>query len=89
MLAKLGILRSTRFVFWKYLYRMFKENPGGIGNFLSFAAFMEHFLPYRKLVKKEIEEALKERMNGNVQIMKPTIELSEDNEKDIKWYQAS
>lgn len=26
MLAKLGFVRSTRFVFWKYLYLMFKKN---------------------------------------------------------------
>ena len=89
MLAKLGFVRSTRFVFWKYLYLMYKRNPGGIGNFFTFAVFMEHFLPYRKMVRKEIEEALKARMGGEVQVMKPMIELSEDNEKDIKWYQAS
>ncbi len=86
---KIGVLRSTRFVFWKYLYLMYRRNPGGVGNFGTFAIFLEHFLPYRKLVKKEIEEALKARMNGEVQVMKPMIELSDDNEKGVEWYKAS
>ncbi|MEC7754975.1 B12-binding domain-containing radical SAM protein [Roseivirga sp. UBA1976] len=89
MLFKLGFIRSTRFVFWKYLYLMFKKNPGGIGNFFTFAVFMEHFLPYRKMVKKEIQEALQARMDGNVKALETDIELSKDLAKEVEWYKAS
>ncbi|MBO6662397.1 MULTISPECIES: B12-binding domain-containing radical SAM protein [Roseivirga] len=89
MLAKLGFVRSTRFVFWKYLYLMFKKNPGGIGNFLSFAAFMEHFLPYRKMVKKEIQEALQARIDGKVKVLDTNIELSDELTEGVEWYKAS
>ena len=89
MLAKLGVVRSTRFVFWKYLYLMFKKNPGGIGNFLSFAAFMEHFLPYRKMVKKEIQEALQARIDGKVKVLDTNIELSDELTEGVEWYKAS
>lgn len=89
MLFKLGFVRSTRFVFWKYLYLMFKKNPGGIGNFLSFAAFMEHFLPYRKMVKKEIQEALQARIDGRVKVLDTNIELSDELTEGVEWYKAS
>lgn len=89
MVWKQGVLRSTRVVFWKYLYNMYKYNRGGIGNFLSFAAFMEHFLPYRRMVKKEIEEQLAIRMSGKVKTLDPKIELSEELEGEVKWHQAS
>ena len=89
MLAKLGLIRSTRFVFWKYLFKMYKHNRGGIGNFLTFAAFMEHFLPYRELVKKEIEASLKARVHEQMAVLDPKIELSETLESGIEWYKAS
>ncbi len=89
MVANLGFIRSTRFVFWKYLFLMFKRNPGGIGNFLSFCAFLDHFLPYRKLVKQEIEDQLKQRLAGKVDLADPEIGLSEENALDVKWYKAS
>lgn len=89
MLAKLGLIRSTRFVFWKYLFKMYRHNRGGIGNFLTFAAFMEHFLPYRELVKKEIEASLKARVHEQMAVLDPKIELSETLESGIEWYKAS
>ncbi|PIQ48753.1 MAG: B12-binding domain-containing radical SAM protein [Cytophagales bacterium CG12_big_fil_rev_8_21_14_0_65_40_12] len=89
MFVKMGLIRSTRFVFWKYLLKMYKHNRGGIGNFLTFVVFMEHFLPYRKLVKKEIEAALKARVHEELKVMDPKIELSETLESGIEWYKAS
>ena len=85
----MGLIRSTRFVFWKYLHKMYKHNRGGIGNFLTFAAFMEHFLPYRKLVKKEIEASLKARVHEELKVMDPKIELSKTLESGVEWYKAS
>lgn len=89
MLWKLGFYRSTRFVFWKYLIDMYKHNRGGIGNFFSFAAFMEHFIPYRKLVKKEIEEQLAARQKANEATKSPDIELVPEKAQEVEWYKAS
>lgn len=89
MLWKLGFYRSTRFVFWKYLIGMYKHNRGGIGNFFSFAAFMEHFIPYRKLVKKEITEQLATRQKANDATKSPDIELVPEKAQEVEWYKAS
>lgn len=92
MIWRQGMWRSTRFVFWKYLWGMWKHNRGGIGNFLSFAAFAEHFLPYRKLVKKEIEAQLKRRLEARVDMTVEAdmeIELKEQLVEEIKLDQAS
>ncbi|GAB5522496.1 MAG: B12-binding domain-containing radical SAM protein [Roseivirga sp.] len=86
---KQGMLRSTRFVFWKYLWGMWRHNRGGIGNYLSFSLFIEHFLPYRKAVKKEIKEQLKLRAEGKVPVKDPEIELKQDLADEVEWYKAS
>jgi len=86
---KQGMLRSTRFVFWKYLWGMWKHNRGGIGNYLSFSLFIEHFLPYREAVKKEIQEQLRLRAEGKVPVKDPEIELKQDLADEVQWYQAS
>ena len=56
-----GVVRDTRFMFWCYLLEMWRHNRPGIGNYLSFASFIEHFLPYRQLVRDNIEAQLAER----------------------------
>ncbi|NVK86045.1 MAG: B12-binding domain-containing radical SAM protein [Cytophagia bacterium] len=89
LIFKLGVLRSTRFVFWKYAYLMMRRNPGGIGNYATFAVFLEHFIPYRKMVKKEIEEALQARIDGRVKVLETDIELSKDLAEEVEWYKAS
>ncbi len=53
-----GFVRNTRGVFWKYLWQMWKYNRAGIPSYLAVAGFIEHFLAYRQLVRKEIEEQL-------------------------------
>lgn len=73
---------------WEYRLKD-KNNRGGIGNFFAFSAFLLHFLPYRKLVKKEIEEQLALRLAGKVKVLNPDIELSEALQEDIKWFKAS
>jgi radical SAM superfamily enzyme YgiQ (UPF0313 family) len=54
ILLKHGIIGNTRFVFWRYLYEIWKKNPGGIGSFLTLLAQLEHFLDYREAIKNEI-----------------------------------
>lgn len=84
---KQGIYRSTRVIFWKYLAGMWKHNRAGIGNYLAFAAFIEHFLHYRELVKQEIEEQLANREEVERDLIKdPEIELSKEKEKEIIWF---
>ena len=83
-----GILRNTRVVFWKYLAKLWKHNRGGIPNFLSFSIFIEHFLPYRKLVKKEIMGSLELRKKEDFVILDPKNEIKEDLAEQIEWYKA-
>ncbi|MFO8041286.1 MAG: B12-binding domain-containing radical SAM protein [Sodalinema sp.] len=53
-----GLVRKTRFVFWRNLWLMYRHNPGGISSYLSVCAQAEHFLEYRQIVKDEIEAQL-------------------------------
>jgi len=58
ILWRQGIVRQTRLDFWRYLWRMARDNPGGVGSYLGLCAYIEHFLPYRELVKQQISEGL-------------------------------
>lgn len=40
-----------------------------IGSVFTYAVFMEHFLPHRKMVKKEIEEALHARIEVRIKVV--------------------
>ncbi len=51
-----GALRKTRWRFWRNLWNMWRYNPGGISSYLSVCAQIEHFLEYRGIVRREIEE---------------------------------
>jgi hypothetical protein len=37
---------------------MYRHNRGGLGSFLTLAAYIEHFLPYRERVKEQIQTQL-------------------------------
>jgi radical SAM superfamily enzyme YgiQ (UPF0313 family) len=58
ILWRQGIVRKTRFAFWRYLWWMFRHNRGGVGSYLGLCAYIEHFLPYRELVKQQIQAQL-------------------------------
>lgn len=58
VLWRQGVVRKTRWVFWRYLWDMFRHNRGGVASFLTLAAYIEHFLPYRERVKEQIESQL-------------------------------
>lgn len=58
VLWRQGVVRKTRFDFWRYLWRMARYNRGGVGSYLGLCAYIEHFLPYRELVKQQINEGL-------------------------------
>ncbi|MBF2074453.1 MAG: DUF4070 domain-containing protein [Synechococcales cyanobacterium C42_A2020_086] len=50
-----GVLRDTRWPFWRNLWNMVRYNPGGVSSYLSVCAQIEHFLEYRAIVRREIE----------------------------------
>jgi len=51
-----GVVRETRWQFWRNLWNMWRHNPGGISSYLSVCAQIEHFVEYREIVKREIEQ---------------------------------
>jgi hypothetical protein len=53
-----GVVRETRWIFWKRLYQMYRINPGGVSSYLSTCSHAEHFLTYRRLVRAEIADQL-------------------------------
>jgi radical SAM superfamily enzyme YgiQ (UPF0313 family) len=54
ILWRQGVVRKTRGAFWRYLWQMARHNRGGMGSYLGLCAYIEHFLPYRELVKEQI-----------------------------------
>ena len=55
-----GVLRKTRWQFWRNLFNMYRHNPGGLSSYLGVCAQIEHFLEYRQIVKEQIEAQLEE-----------------------------
>ena len=53
-----GVLRRTRWQFWRNLFNMYRHNPGGLSSYLSVCAQLEHFLEYRQIVKEQMEAQL-------------------------------
>jgi hypothetical protein len=55
-----GIMRKTRWTFWKYLFHIYRAKPKLFASYLSVCALGEHFLAYRELVRNKIEAQLEE-----------------------------
>lgn len=53
-----GVLRKTRWQFWRNLFNMYRYNRGGLSSYLSVCAQIEHFLEYRQIVKEQMEAQL-------------------------------
>lgn len=53
-----GIVRKTRWQFWRNLYGMYRHYRGGLKRYLFVCAQLEHFLDYRQVVKEQIEAQL-------------------------------
>ena len=53
-----GLKRDTRWRFWRSLLTIARENPVNIEQFLVVLAHNEHFLEYRSVVTREIQEQL-------------------------------
>lgn len=55
-----GVIRSTRWSFWKYLISMLMKNPAVVIHYLTVCAHNEHFLDYREVVRSSIQAQLDE-----------------------------
>lgn len=53
-----GVVRKTRWKFWRYLFSILRHNPRVFDHYLSVCAQGEHFLVYRQIVKDSVEEQL-------------------------------
>ncbi len=53
-----GVLRKTRWQYWRNLFGIYRHNPGGVSSYLSVCAQIEHFVEYREIVREEIEAQL-------------------------------
>ena len=53
-----GLRRDTRWRFWRSLFKIARRNPGVLEQFLTVLAHNEHFLEYRGVVTREIQEQL-------------------------------
>ncbi|MGB3204266.1 MAG: B12-binding domain-containing radical SAM protein [Crinalium sp.] len=63
-----GVLRKTRYSFWRNLFNMYRSNPGGVSSYLSVCAQIEHFLEYREIVRDEIEAQVAEFLKGEAKL---------------------
>jgi radical SAM superfamily enzyme YgiQ (UPF0313 family) len=63
-----GVLRKTRWQFWRNLWSMWRHNPGGVSSYLSVCAQIEHFLEYRGIVRREIEGQVADFLAGETRI---------------------
>ncbi len=65
-----GVVRQTRWQFWRNLYQMYRHNPGGISSYLAVCAQIEHFLEYRQIVRAEIETQVANFLEGERKLQK-------------------
>ena len=53
-----GVLWNTRWVFWRYLYLLYRHNSRLVPLFLTRCVLMEHFVDCREEVSRKIKHAL-------------------------------
>ena len=49
-----GIVRKMRWKFWSNLFKIIRHQPSLVGTYLTFCAYIEHFLEYRQIVRDQI-----------------------------------
>ena len=72
-----GVLRKTRWTFWRYLVHIMQAKPRNWQYYLSICALGEHFLEYRQLVRQQIEQQLDEYLR-----LKAAQDLEAEAEKE-------
>jgi radical SAM superfamily enzyme YgiQ (UPF0313 family) len=70
-----GVLRQTRWQFWRNLWNMYKYNPGGVSSYLAVCAQIEHFLEYRQIVRDEIEAQVAEFLAAEAAVQIEEVKL--------------
>ncbi|MCY7391283.1 MAG: DUF4070 domain-containing protein, partial [Leptolyngbyaceae cyanobacterium CAN_BIN12] len=63
-----GFVRDTRWMFWRYLWGMYRHNRGGLSSYLSTCAQIEHFVEYREIVRREIEAQVVEFLQNDAAV---------------------
>lgn len=58
ILWRQGIARRTRWRFWHHLLSIARHNPGALAHYVTVCAFSEHFLVFRRLIRRSINEQL-------------------------------
>jgi radical SAM superfamily enzyme YgiQ (UPF0313 family) len=65
-----GVVRNTRWQYWRNLFNMFRHNPGGVSSYLAVCAQIEHFVEYREIVREQIEAQVAKFLEAEA---KPTV----------------
>jgi radical SAM superfamily enzyme YgiQ (UPF0313 family) len=69
-----GMVRSTRWQFWRNLWSMWRVNPGGVSSYLGVCAQIEHFLEYRGIVRQQIEVQVAEFLASEAKVKAASVE---------------
>jgi radical SAM superfamily enzyme YgiQ (UPF0313 family) len=69
-----GVVRSTRWQFWRNLWSMWRVNPGGVSSYLGVCAQIEHFLEYRGIVRQQIEVQVAEFLASEAKVKAAMVE---------------
>jgi radical SAM superfamily enzyme YgiQ (UPF0313 family) len=75
-----GVVRSTRWQFWRNLWSMFQLNPGGVSSYLAVCAQIEHFLEYRGIVREQIGAQVVEFLKDEAKLKAAADEAPTQNE---------
>lgn len=73
-----GVLRKTRWTFWRYLVHIMIAKPRNWQYYLSICALGEHFLEYRQLVDQQIKAQLAEYLE-----VKAAQEVEAESQKTV------
>ncbi len=58
LLWRQGVVRSTRWKFWNYLFTILRDKPSVVSAYLTVCGHVEHFVEYRQIVHDQISEQL-------------------------------
>ncbi|MCL1464882.1 B12-binding domain-containing radical SAM protein [Argonema galeatum] len=69
-----GIVRNTRWQFWRNLYGIYQHYRSGWKRYLFVCAQLEHLLEYRQIVKEQIQSQLAEYLAAEAKLRERTEE---------------
>ncbi|MGB8699379.1 MAG: B12-binding domain-containing radical SAM protein [Thermosynechococcaceae cyanobacterium] len=71
-----GVVRETRWYFWRNLWGIWRHNPKVWQHYLSICALNEHFLEYRQIVKDQIEAQLQAYLEVEARHQRQTVDVA-------------